>query len=719
MTIARYLEAIAFLLIAFIPIGVAARAWRRRLLPGWNKAPAYLCEIILSLATIEVVAELAGTVHLFAVWAVVPMMAAAGGAGWVLAERIPQEERQTDEPERVRRTAPPPFTSGPLIAAIAAVSLLVANWATRTVDSLRHGMNTADTLWYHMPFAARFVQQETIVPLHYVDAESVTVFFPASSELFHGLGIVLMGSDFLSPFLNLAWMAMTILAAWCIGRPFGQSPATVVGVAALLATPGLVATQPGGAYDDIVGLALFLAALAMLMNAAGSAERTRWNAQAIAALSAGMALGTKFTFIGPVAALTVGVIVLARKGRRLPEAGMWFLLLAITGGFWYVRNLLTVGNPLPSLHFGFGPLQLPSPAATSPSSTFAQFVLRWSDWRRFFFPGLRLSFGPVWWAMLSLAVLGLVLGVVASGDRTRTMVAWVGIASVGAFVVTPQYLTILGAPVYFVDNVRYADPGIAIGLAMLPLIRPFQRGRRSWLVLGSYVAIIGVTQLDGTLWPTSWLGKRFAPPVEAGESWIGLAIGLIALLLGLVIWIGRRRQWRTKRVPVVMLICALGVAAFGLQQSYLRNKYTSSDATSIVAWAQHVAHARIGLAGDYTQLQYGFYGQGLTNYVQYVARPEPHHGYAPIRSCREWRTEVNRGKYNYVVTSSNPTNRRSEIFASPSSYSAWTHSDPAARLLLRSAARVSASAGGGSAYVGFTLFQLTGPLDPNTCPQPE
>ncbi len=295
-----------------------------------------------------------GAAGLFRLAAVTPVFAGVGLAGWYGSRRLAGGPPRRNEPAVAAELDPPGIPTGAKVAALLAVSVVAASWGTRIVDSLHHGMTGTDTLWYHMPFAARFVQQGTIVPLHYVDSEAVTVFFPATSELFHALGILFLGSDFFSPLINLGWGALALFAAWCIGRPYGVAPVTLCGVAALLATPGLVATQPGDAYDDIVGLALLLAAAAFLIAAAGSAL-THWPGLNIAALAAGVALGTKFTFIAPVGALTVGVWVLARRGRRFAEGGSWLLLLAATGCFWYVRNLVVVGNPLPSLHLTLGP----------------------------------------------------------------------------------------------------------------------------------------------------------------------------------------------------------------------------------------------------------------------------------------------------------------------------------------------------------------------------
>ena len=67
-------------------------------------------------------------------------------------------------------------------------------------------------------------------------------------------------------------------------------------------------------------------------------------------------MGTKFTMLPAVGALTIAVVVVARQGARVRTGLVWVLGLAVTGGFWYVRNLVAVGNPLPSLGLHLGPI---------------------------------------------------------------------------------------------------------------------------------------------------------------------------------------------------------------------------------------------------------------------------------------------------------------------------------------------------------------------------
>ena len=67
---------------------------------------------------------------------------------------------------------------------------------------------------------------------------------------------------------------MALLAAWCIGRPYGLGPQALIGASVALGSQSLVEFQAGEALNDITGLAFVLAAVAILVNgyAAGCRE---------------------------------------------------------------------------------------------------------------------------------------------------------------------------------------------------------------------------------------------------------------------------------------------------------------------------------------------------------------------------------------------------------------------------------------------------------------
>ncbi len=643
MTIGRYLAGIVLLAVALVPIQAASYCWRRRFLVGWRGAQARLAEIIADLAVVVLVSEVLGSVHLFRVAPVVITLAVLGFVGIWSARRFAQRPT-TDEGPDVRRSRPAPRIAN--VASLVALSAVIAEWSTKTVYAYNHGMVSTDTLWYHMPFAARFVQEGSITALHYVDSEPVTVFFPSSSELFHSVGIMMMGNDVLSPLLNTLWLGLALLASWCIGSPYGVAPITLTGSAILFATPGLVGTQPGGAYDDVVGLALFLSSAALLISARNLGDKSGRVTWVLAAAAVGLALGTKYTSIVPTVAITAVVWVLVARGKRIRSLGLWILAVLVTGSFWYGRNFFAVGNPLPSFHLKFGPLSLPSPPQATPTQTVAQFLFNSTAWHRQFLPGLRISFGPAWWLLLVLSALGLVLAVI-KGDRLQRVLGFVGLASGVGFVFTPQFLAILGNPVFFVDNVRYADVAVILGLVLLPinpLLRTWRRAR--WVLVG-YMGVLAATQFDSGIWPTTFFTERFESPVRGTDALLGFLLGVAVLVAGAVVLYYRDRT-SGRRIPVPAWI-ALGalilVAAFPIQGTYLRDRYAGSGALD---WFRNLNNTRIGVLGPLSYLQYPLYGKTLSNYVQYLGVPGPDGSYSSFESCRAWRNAISDGHYSYI-----------------------------------------------------------------------
>ena len=657
----------------------------------------------MDLTVVICVSEILGSVSLYSAGPIVIALVIFGLVAILAARRStwnPSEELApplaSPEPQSEPRTAH--------VAALVAVSVVIAEWSTQTVAAYHHGMLGADTQWYHMPFAARFVQDHSITPLHYFDAQAVTVFYPASSELIHSLGILLMGNDVLSPLINTLWLALALLASWCIGRPFGVACITLTGSAILFATPGLVATQPGGAYDDVVGLAFFLSAVAMLLNSQVLSNRSQQTAWVVAVASLGLAIGTKWTFIGPAVALIVGASFFVARGKRLRTLGLWLVVLLLTGAFWYGRNFIAVGNPVPPLHVRFGPISLPSPQLTLPSRALTHFLFNTADWRIYFLPGLRLSFGPAWWALLGLSGIGLVFALV-TGDRLLRVLGLVGLVSGILFVFTPQYL----APLQFAENARYADAAVILGLVLLPINPVLSTWRRARWVLLAYMAILAVTQLDAGIWPTTIFSQRFiGGPVRGSDSLLGLLIGVAVLIVGTAIYLERDRISRLPRpgVAIVVIVVIVVFAGFPLQQTYLRDRYASSASGQMppyAIWFQHESNIRIGVIGLFSYLQYPFYGKTLSNYVQYLGARGPHGTYSTFDSCKEWRREIRSGRYSYILITTNVASTKSGLGAASLPELRWTASGGGSKVVLNGQFRIAPPFPG---YLGYTVYKI-------------
>jgi hypothetical protein len=719
VTLGQYALGILLLAAVIVPLALGARAIRMRLLPGWNGTPAAVADAVIALSLGIAVAELLGLVGAFARIPVVLGCAAAGAGAWLLARRRAPEEAASPRdslkpamPQRGAGGASPQDSLKPAMpqrgaggasprmastgVAIGAIAIVTAEWVTRVAQALDRGMNTIDTLWYHLPVAARFAHEGSITGLHFVDSDPVTAFYPASSTLLHGIGMLAFRSDVASPFLNLAWLALAFAAAWAIGRPRGLGPAAVVAVALVLGSPAFVATQPGGAYNDISVLALFLAAIALIVNGAGDRR-----ALVIAGMAIGLGVGMKYTMLAPAAALTVGIVALAPRGERVRVAVTWLIPVVALGVFWYLRNLIAVGNPLPSLDL---PL-LPSPPSGTPTFTVAQYLTDGDVWRDTFLPGLEKAFGPAWWALIGLAAVGLLASLASGRSRVEKMLGLVGIAAAVAFVVTPQFLGIEGNPIFFPFNLRYASPSLALGLVLLALLPPLARPERRPLVLGLLAALLLVTQLDPALWPTDLRDERFAEPVRGMAPLAGIAVAALFLAgAGAVYALRRSTVSRQVLAGALAGVAVLGLAAgWVVQRAYMKDRYVDLyPAANIYNWARETSDARIATVGLF--LQYPLYGEDLSNTVQYVGRRGPHGAFSVIDDCAEWRRTLNDGRYRYVVTA--PAGFPDKLDPGEAPEARWTRSDPAATELLR-----DARLGYGEAI----LFRLDGPLDPAGC----
>ena len=240
-----------------IAAGLAFVAWRLRalLLPGWRGAPARLAESVLAVTALILISELLGSFDAYGEWELIAAVAVCAlivGARGACA--------RTASRDRCRPSPPAPESgSVARVLAVVAVAGVAAAWAVPTLGSLAAGMDRADTLWYHMPLAAKFVQTGTFTELFRFDPIFFASFYPANSEVVHAAPILAFGRDFVSPLLNLGFLAIGLLASWCIGRPYGVAPQALIGGSIALGAEMLVEFQAGEALNDITGVAFVLA----------------------------------------------------------------------------------------------------------------------------------------------------------------------------------------------------------------------------------------------------------------------------------------------------------------------------------------------------------------------------------------------------------------------------------------------------------------------------
>lgn len=710
MTLGRYLLGVLLAGIVLVPLVAGARTLRRLLLPTFAGALARLGEAILGLSIVVIVAQVLGLVGLFRTAPMVIGLAASGSVCWVVGRRVAGRAAPGRDGAGENGVGIDPRTAagggqGARWVALAATSVLAAAWGAWTVHALGNGMSSLDTRWYHLPTAARFLQTGSLTALHHLDTSNLTAFYPFNSEVLHALGVMLVGSDLLSPLVNLGWLAIALLAGWSVGAPFGVAPVTMAATIAIVGTPTLITTQAGAALTDIVGLSLLLSAVAVLI---GSGAQRRWTLGPVlvAALAAGLAIGAKWTFVPAVGALTIGVVVVAPRGLRLVSAGAWSGGLVLTGAFWYVRNLVVVGNPIPPLEIDVGPLSLPSLPQRIVTRSVSDYLFEGHTWTRVFIPGFAEALGWMWWAVVGLAIVGMVSVVALGPGRVPRMLGLVAAAALVAYVVQPQALGFdPDVPTFFSVNLRYALPALGLGLVLLPLVPVLRRGWWPTLLATVLGAAVVASQAAPNVWPAGASGPPGGPPNRVAEVAAAIGIGIAVFVGGALVLPDGRRPIRTRRAALTGLVAtgALGAVLAGvpLQRYYLDRRYgpdstyPETPISAIYAWVRDVRGARIGIAGN--TFQYPLYGKDLSNHVQYVGREDSDGSFDAPQRCDEWRRTVNEGRYDYLVVAA----RAPGFTPIPPNEMAWTEEDPAASVVLRDDFSV--------------LFRLHGELDSDAC----
>ena len=140
-------------------------------------------------------------------------------------------------------------------------------------------------------------------------------------------------------------------------------------------------------------------------------------------------------------------------------------------------------------------------------------------------------------------------------------------------------------------------------------------------VLLAYLAILVATQFDAGIWPSNFFSDRFEIPVEGSDFVIGLGVGVMLFAIGALVLAYRAepRRHRVIAYGLVIFGCIVVlIAGFPLQQTYLRDRYSSAAGGPTYSWPRGHNNVRLGILGQYTYLQYPFYGTTDSNYVQYL-----------------------------------------------------------------------------------------------------
>jgi hypothetical protein len=426
----------------------------------------------------------------------------------------------------------------------------------------------------------------------------------------------------------------------------------------------------------------------------------------VAGLAIGIALGSKLTIWGVAVAFAIGIPFLVPRELRWKAFWVFVGGVAAVSAFWFFRNLIHAGNPLPWIRH-IGPIDLPGPnrgLEGRTDFTVAHYIFSNPStglWRQYFLNPIENLLGPLWFLILGGASAGAILSIWRPRSAAVRLAGVVTIVAAIAYIFTP--LTAAGPeghPLAFGINLRYLIPGFALGLALLPLEPRITPERfRLPLIAGGLIALFFTSHNSDA--NVAWDGPFASIPWAAliGIVLIGAPVGLALL--------ARRDAW-TAGVAGAVLAIAIATVGWAKQDDYFAHRYDRPEdfrfqLDEAVRWAKPTSGLRIGVAGTSGAYnQYGFYGDAVDNYVQYVGRHLPEADFRAIETCPAFRQAVNGGGYDYLITTPE-LDLNNPATAGPSPERGWVKNDSAVQEILHSG-RVS-------------VFRITGQLAPSSCTQ--
>jgi hypothetical protein len=530
-----------------------------------------------AIAAIVAVEELLGACGILGARAILLVLGVACLGLATVAWRLPRVE------PRAPRTTWTSLEAGLLAALLAALG-------TRLWDGLHRTTFLYDTLSYHLHAPATWLRDGRLSIVPAVFGDPAPAYAPSNVELVFLFLMAPTRSGALAQAGQAPLAALACAAVAATVREAGGTRAGALGAALALALVPEVWQQAASAMTDVGVAAFFLAALPFLVRwvrarpsvAPGGAPAV---ADAAAfGLAVGLCAGSKV--VGLVFALPlvgVATVACARSGRRGPRlAAVTSLAVLVTGGFWYVRNLVVTGNPV-------YPLAVEVGKTTLAPGIYDAAVLRASAYH------------------------------VARGD----------LSALGHLLLEPGVAFALGGGLALALGARRRPAWTLLALALVGLFWlavPYQESRflfPAWGVVAVAMAMFGCgeTARGAPAWVWAPLALGVVGSVvehPTAERWGVLGVGAAALV-GFPparAWLRAREGRRVGRAlaPTMVVLAAI---ALGLTTVRAPAYGVGDELDEAWAWfRQNVRGARVAYTGN--NLPFPLAGDELSNDVRYV-----------------------------------------------------------------------------------------------------
>jgi len=333
--------------------------------------------------------------------------------------------------------------------------LLFLTWIPLALSRIALPPVAWDALTYHLAFPVTWLQRGDLATTVPASGDVSNTYYPLAGQMLLYWNLVSSGTDrwtILSqlPFLAVGGLAVAGLAVRCGARRRTAALAAI----AFMATP-VALRQSVEVMLDVEQAALFAMAAFFALRARDAGE----GSAVLAWLATGLLAGLKYSGALLALPLLPLLTVASLRSRARWSASIAGPVAALAvGGYGYLRNAVTCGNPLMPLRIEMGSrLLLPGPigpgtyfGAGAPRLALGEFLLS---------PRSILELGVMLLPSLALLAVGGLAPLRAPAITDRRLLAWIGI---GAFVLSAVLLP-------FREH-RYFLPVIAVACALAPAI---------------------------------------------------------------------------------------------------------------------------------------------------------------------------------------------------------------------------------------------------------
>jgi hypothetical protein len=299
-----------------------------------------------------------------------------------------------------------------------------------------------------------------------------------------------------------------------------------------------------------------------------------------------------------------------------------------TGGFWYVRNLIHTGSPVPAIDLEaikipYGGFALVDRLGRTVAS-YATDAAAWTEW---FVPGLQRYLGPVAIVTLAIAIGGALATLVRRVEPPVRAIAGVALCAVVGYAFTPtSALGPDGEPFLFVGNLVYVVPAIVLTLVATAASIPQRHSMR-------VIAVLIILQLAS-------LTGSDSPLRLAGNTHVMLAITSTAVI-AVAVSVARNRRSRVvgiaaTSIAVVALHAVVTAYVSGRYEGDAMSRFAEQHAGSTIAWA--------GLTEPYR-----LHDTELTTRIVMIGSRGRHGAIHPSRDCPSWRRQLRDRDVSLVV----------------------------------------------------------------------